>query len=98
MVVGLNHPQADREARHGIAKGLNDGSTVRLSGHLRRREEEYRSSDTIYDIDIVGESYDHQKVLGFCSVRMTAAACHVDNAELGKQFDNFSQLQGFRHN
>jgi len=54
MVVGLDRPQADREAQHGIAKGLNDGSTVRLSGHLRRREEEYRSSDTIYDIDIVG--------------------------------------------
>jgi len=44
MVVGLDRPQADREAQHGIAKGLNDGSTVRLSGHLRRREEEYRSS------------------------------------------------------
>ena len=29
----------------------------------RRRIREYRSSDTIYAIDIINESYDHQKVL-----------------------------------
>jgi hypothetical protein len=40
---------------------------------------EYRSSDTIYAIDIINESYDHQKVLvsahaGFFDVFIVAGA------------------------
>jgi len=41
---------------------------------------EYRSSDTIYHIDIIGESYDHQKVLGFIHSGFSDVFFGVDEA------------------
>jgi hypothetical protein len=46
---------------------------------------EYRCTDTIYVIDIINESYDHQKVLvsahaGFFDVFMVAGAATGDGA------------------